>query len=92
MSALNLDPSFLIGGSPVNFKAGFALKSQNLFVLEGDEYDSAFFDKGPKFLHYEPKISLLNNIEFDTYLIIHLNNNFYDEILKVFSFFIKSIE
>jgi UDP-N-acetylmuramate: L-alanyl-gamma-D-glutamyl-meso-diaminopimelate ligase len=62
---LEYKPSFLIGGSPVNFKAGFSLRSRNLFVLEGDEYDSAFFDKGPKFLHYEPKICLINNIEFD---------------------------
>ncbi len=65
MSHIGLNPSFLIGGSPKNFASGFALNSKKLFVLEGDEYDSAFFDKGPKFLHYEPTISLLNNIEFD---------------------------
>lgn len=65
LDKLDFNPSFLIGGSPVNFKAGFALHSRKLFVLEGDEYDSAFFDKGPKFLHYEPKICLINNIEFD---------------------------
>lgn len=64
-NSLSLNPSYLIGGSPVNFKSGFALGSKELFVLEGDEYDSAFFDKGPKFLHYEPKIALINNIEFD---------------------------
>ncbi|APJ03062.1 Mur ligase family protein [Silvanigrella aquatica] len=64
-SKLGQNPSFLIGGSPANFDAGFALRSKDLFVLEGDEYDSAFFDKGPKFLHYEPKICLINNIEFD---------------------------
>jgi UDP-N-acetylmuramate: L-alanyl-gamma-D-glutamyl-meso-diaminopimelate ligase len=65
LTQLGKNPSFLIGGQPANFKAGFALRSKNLFVLEGDEYDCAFFDKGPKFLHYEPKICLLNNIEFD---------------------------
>lgn len=65
LSELNQSPSYLIGGSPVNFKSGFALHSKDLFVLEGDEYDSAFFDKGPKFLHYEPKIALMANIEFD---------------------------
>uniref|UniRef100_UPI0037C52868 Mur ligase family protein n=1 Tax=Silvanigrella sp. TaxID=2024976 RepID=UPI0037C52868 len=65
LTKLGKKPSFLIGGRPANFEAGFALKSKNLFVLEGDEYDSAFFDKGPKFLHYEPKICLINNIEFD---------------------------
>ncbi len=65
LTELNENPSFLIGGRPANFDAGFALRSKELFVLEGDEYDSAFFDKGPKFLHYEPKITLINNIEFD---------------------------
>ncbi|KAB8031746.1 Mur ligase family protein [Fluviispira multicolorata] len=65
LTELKENPSFLIGGRPANFDAGFALRSRDLFVLEGDEYDSAFFDKGPKFLHYEPKISLINNIEFD---------------------------
>ena len=65
LTKLGENPSFLIGGRPANFDAGFALKSKDLFVLEGDEYDSAFFDKGPKFLHYEPKICLINNIEFD---------------------------
>lgn len=65
LSKLGKNPSFLIGGRPANFSAGFSLNSKDLFVLEGDEYDSAFFDKGPKFLHYEPKICLINNIEFD---------------------------
>lgn len=65
LTELGKEPSFLIGGRPANFEAGFSLKSSNIFVLEGDEYDSAFFDKGPKFLHYEPKICLINNIEFD---------------------------
>jgi UDP-N-acetylmuramate: L-alanyl-gamma-D-glutamyl-meso-diaminopimelate ligase len=65
LTKIGENPSFLIGGRPSNFDAGFALKSKKLFVLEGDEYDSAFFDKGPKFLHYEPKICLINNIEFD---------------------------
>lgn len=65
LSELHLNPSFLIGGQPANFDAGFHLGARNLFVLEGDEYDSAFFDKGPKFLHYEPSICLINNIEFD---------------------------
>lgn len=65
LSELHLNPSFLIGGQPANFDAGYQLGARNLFVLEGDEYDSAFFDKGPKFLHYEPSICLINNIEFD---------------------------
>jgi UDP-N-acetylmuramate: L-alanyl-gamma-D-glutamyl-meso-diaminopimelate ligase len=62
---LGLDPSLFVGGAPANFQHGFKLGANNIFVLEGDEYDSALFDKGPKFLHYEPKIALINNIEFD---------------------------
>jgi UDP-N-acetylmuramate: L-alanyl-gamma-D-glutamyl-meso-diaminopimelate ligase len=58
-------PSFLIGGTPLNFASGFRFSSDKLFVLEGDEYDTALFDKGPKFLHYEASIALINNIEFD---------------------------
>lgn len=62
---LDYDPSWLIGGSPRNFEHGFNLGKKNLFVLEGDEYDTALFDKGPKFLHYEPRVTVVNNIEFD---------------------------
>lgn len=62
---LGLDPSFLIGGAPQNFSHGFHLGQSPIFVLEGDEYDTALFDKGPKFLHYNPKITVMNNIEFD---------------------------
>ncbi|MES2614060.1 MAG: Mur ligase family protein [Bdellovibrionota bacterium] len=83
LNQLDYNPSFLIGGSPVNFKAGFALNSRKLFVLEGDEYDSAFFDKGPKFLHYEPKISLINNIEFDHADIYENVQAIEDEFLKL---------
>jgi UDP-N-acetylmuramate: L-alanyl-gamma-D-glutamyl-meso-diaminopimelate ligase len=60
-----LDPSFFIGGIPENFGQGFRLGKGRHFVLEGDEYDSAFFDKGPKFLHYLPQLVILNNVEFD---------------------------
>lgn len=59
------DPSFFIGGIPENFGQGFKLGKGDIFVVEGDEYDSAFFDKGSKFLHYLPDIVILNNIEFD---------------------------
>jgi UDP-N-acetylmuramate: L-alanyl-gamma-D-glutamyl-meso-diaminopimelate ligase len=62
---LGIDPSLFVGGAPTNFQYGYKLGKKNIFVLEGDEYDSALFDKGPKFLHYEPKIALINNIEFD---------------------------
>ncbi|MFQ5640141.1 MAG: UDP-N-acetylmuramate:L-alanyl-gamma-D-glutamyl-meso-diaminopimelate ligase [bacterium] len=59
------DPGFFIGGIPENFGRGFKIGNGGLFVSEGDEYDSAFFDKGSKFLHYMPDLVILNNIEFD---------------------------
>ena len=61
----NYHPSFLIGGAPRNFDSSARLTNSEFFVIEGDEYDSAFFDKRPKFIHYHPKISIINNIEFD---------------------------
>tara|TARA_Y100000748_G_scaffold219373_1_gene184369 strand:- start:165 stop:1163 length:999 start_codon:yes stop_codon:yes gene_type:complete len=61
----NYRPSFLIGGAPRNFDSSARLTNSEFFVIEGDEYDCAFFDKRPKFIHYRPKISVINNIEFD---------------------------
>ena len=60
-----LDPVFMIGGIPLNFGANFKLGSGPYSVVEGDEYDTAFFDKGPKFLHYRPWVAILTSIEFD---------------------------
>ncbi len=60
-----LDPGFMIGGIPINFKKSFKTGEGSYFVIEGDEYDTAFFDKGPKFLHYKPRIVILTSIEFD---------------------------
>jgi UDP-N-acetylmuramate: L-alanyl-gamma-D-glutamyl-meso-diaminopimelate ligase len=60
-----LNPSFFIGGMPRNFGGGFKQGSGEWVVLEGDEYDSAFFDKGPKFLHYRPEKVMLTSVEFD---------------------------
>jgi len=60
-----LDPSFLIGGIAENFGSSFHLGSGKHFILEGDEYDTAFFDKGPKFLHYFPDAIILTSVEFD---------------------------
>jgi UDP-N-acetylmuramate: L-alanyl-gamma-D-glutamyl-meso-diaminopimelate ligase len=59
------DPGFLIGGAPVDFEFPFHLGAGAPFVLEGDEYDTAFFDKGPKFMHYRPDTALLGAVEFD---------------------------
>lgn len=58
-------PSFLVGGIAENFGRSFQVTDGPDFVIEGDEYDTAFFDKGPKFLHYLPRILVLKNIEFD---------------------------
>lgn len=65
LNELGEDPSFLIGGVPNNFNRSFRLGQGAAFVIEGDEYDTAFFDKGSKFLHYFPKYLVLNNLEFD---------------------------
>lgn len=58
-------PSFLIGGIAENFGSSFQLDEGKHFILEGDEYDTAFFDKGPKFLHYFPDSVILTSVEFD---------------------------
>lgn len=60
-----LDPSFLVGGIVQNFDASFRVTKSDHFVIEGDEYDTAYFDKKPKFMHYLPEIAIVNNIEFD---------------------------
>jgi len=60
-----LEPSFLIGGIAENFGSSFSLGKGKHFILEGDEYDTAFFDKGPKFLHYFPDRVILTSVEFD---------------------------
>lgn len=65
LSSLKDDPGFLIGGIPLNFEKSYHLGGGHHFVIEGDEYDTAFFDKGPKFLHYRPKYAILTSIEFD---------------------------
>jgi len=60
-----LNPSFLVGGVVQNFGASFRVTDSEYFVIEGDEYDTAYFDKKPKFMHYLPEIAIVNNIEFD---------------------------
>ena len=61
----SLAPSFLIGGIAENFGSSFQVHAGKYFILEGDEYDTAFFDKGPKFLHYFPDQAILTSVEFD---------------------------
>lgn len=59
------EPSFLVGGVAENFGSSFQLRPTRTFIVEGDEYDTAFFDKGPKFLHYFPDAMILTHVEFD---------------------------
>jgi UDP-N-acetylmuramate: L-alanyl-gamma-D-glutamyl-meso-diaminopimelate ligase len=65
MERAGANPSFLIGGVAENFNSSFRVTDSNYFVIEGDEYDTAYFDKGPKFMHYLPDTVILNNVEFD---------------------------
>jgi len=65
LSKAGRDPGYFIGGAPRDLARGHALGTGREFVLEGDEYDSAYFDKGPKFLHYRPQGVVLTGIEFD---------------------------
>src|SRR5437868_6768689 len=60
-----LDPTFLVGGVVQNFDSSFRVTDSDYFIIEGDEYDTAYFDKGPKFMHYLPEVAIVNNIEFD---------------------------
>lgn len=60
-----LDPTFLVGGVVQNFGASFRVTGSDYFIIEGDEYDTAYFDKGPKFMHYMPELAIVGNIEFD---------------------------
>jgi len=63
--AAGLDPTFFIGGILKNFDSNYYLGSGEYMVIEGDEYDTAFFDKGPKFMHYNPALAVVTSIEFD---------------------------
>ena len=65
LEVAGMNPSFMIGGIAKNFNRNFKLSDGLYFVIEGDEYDTAFFDKGPKFLHYNPYLAAITSIEFD---------------------------
>ena len=81
------DPSFMIGGILQNFNSNYRLGAGEHMIIEGDEYDTAFFDKGPKFLHYRPAISVLTSVEFDHADIFqdlnHLRMTFADFLSKL---------
>src|ERR1700691_263406 len=65
LNAAGRDPSMLVGGVAKDFGSNYRLGAGGDFVIEGDEYDTAFFDKGPKFLHYRPRGTILPGVEFD---------------------------
>ncbi len=65
LSSAGIEPGFLVGGVPLNFGVSAELGSGPIFVIEADEYDTAFFDKRSKFVHYRPRTAILNNLEFD---------------------------
>lgn len=65
LAAAGRDPTFLVGGVTRNYAGNYRLGKGPHFVVEGDEYDTAYFDKGPKFLHYQPKTLILTSVEFD---------------------------
>jgi len=82
-----LDPSFMIGGILNNFDSNYRLGKGEHIIIEGDEYDTAFFDKGPKFLHYDPYIAVLTSVEFDHADIFKDMNH----VKEAFDRFISSI-
>ncbi len=82
-----LDPTFMIGGLLKNFDSNYRLGKGRHIIIEGDEYDTAFFDKGPKFLHYDPYIAVLTSVEFDHADIFKDMNH----VKKTFDRFISSI-
>jgi UDP-N-acetylmuramate: L-alanyl-gamma-D-glutamyl-meso-diaminopimelate ligase len=83
LQANGLEPGYLIGGVPNNFdvsarlgqKTGDQTDAPHYFVIEADEYDTAFFDKRSKFVHYRPRTAILNNLEFDHADIYHCHRN-----------------
>jgi len=87
LTEAGLNPSFLIGGVPGNFDVSAKFTDSPYFVIEADEYDSAFFDKRSKFLHYHPTVAILNNCEFDHADIFDTIN----EIQRQFHFLIRTI-
>lgn len=87
LAEAGLNPGFLIGGVAVNFNSSSCLGTGPWFVIEADEYDTAFFDKRPKFMHYRPDVAILNNLEFD-HADIYAN---LDEIKKQFHYLLRTI-
>jgi len=85
LEAAGRDPGMVVGGIPLNFDQNFKLGYGPEFVIEGDEYNTAFFDKGPKFLHYRANTLLVNNIEFD-------HADIYSDLDAIIAAFRKAVE
>ncbi len=87
LASAGLDPGFLIGGILKDYQSSFRIGSGDYMVIEGDEYDTAFFDKGPKFMHYDPFITIITGVEFDHADIFrdlgHVKQVFSDLVKKV---------
>ncbi len=81
------DPGFLVGGSLLNFDRSYNRGTGPAFVIEGDEYDTAFFDKGPKFMHYRPDTAVVGTVEFD-HADIYRD---LDEVKRVFGWFTNTV-
>lgn len=85
LTGLGKDPSYMIGGIPEFSGTNSAFtEGEKYFVIEGDEYDTAFFDKGPKFLHYKPETTVVTSIEFD-------HADIYDSVDTIFNNFVKLV-
>ena len=85
--ALGLDPGFMVGGIAKNFQTNYRVGRGRYVVMEGDEYDTAFFDKRPKFVHFTPRAAVLTSIEFD-------HADIYpdlDRIIQAFETFLSTI-
>ena len=87
LQTLGLEPGFLIGGIPGNFSVSAKMSDSSYFVIEADEYDSAFFDKRSKFVHYRPRTLVLNNLEFDHADIF----DSLEDIQKQFHYLIRTV-
>ncbi|WDP86163.1 MAG: UDP-N-acetylmuramate:L-alanyl-gamma-D-glutamyl-meso-diaminopimelate ligase [Desulfobacter sp.] len=88
LETAGLSPSFMVGGILKDFNSSFQIGSGQYMVIEGDEYDTAFFDKGPKFMHYDPEITIMTGIEFDHADIF----TDLDHICRVFEAFVLKIK
>ena len=87
LETAGLAPSFLVGGILRDFNSSFQIGSGDYMVIEGDEYDTAFFDKGPKFMHYDPHITIMTGVEFDHADIFRD----IEHIKEIFSTFVQKI-